>query len=158
MEPSILEAFLQIPYGIFVLATAETTGPRAMVVSWVSQASYSPPLLMVALRRNRPAIPAILDQNIFSLNLLNEGQAAWVDRFKDPPRSQDLREYFGQILVGGQKFYRLKKGLAFWACRVVSKIDPGDHLLFLAEALAASAVKGRPLITSDCGKSYVGQT
>ncbi len=158
MEPSTLDAFLQIPYGIYVLATAEVTGPRAMVASWVSQASYSPPLLMVALRRNRPAIPAILEQNIFSLNLLKEAQVAWVDRFKGPFPSQDLREYFGQILLGGQKFYRLKEGLAFWACRVVAKIDPGDHLLLVVETLAASAEKGRPLITSDCGKTYVGRS
>jgi flavin reductase (DIM6/NTAB) family NADH-FMN oxidoreductase RutF len=158
MEPSITEAFLQIPYGIYVLATSQTTGPRAMVVSWVSQVSYSPPLLMAALRQNRPAIPAILDRNIFSLNLLKEDQDAWVDRFKIPPPSEDLREYFEQIRVGRQKFYRLKDGLAFFACRVVSKIDPGDHLLVVAEALAASAEKGRPLITSDCGKSYVGRT
>ncbi|MBP1716686.1 MAG: NAD(P)H-flavin oxidoreductase [Deltaproteobacteria bacterium] len=82
MERSILEAFLQIPYGIYVLASAQNAGPRAMVVSWVSQVSYSPPLLLVALRKNRPVIPAILGQNIFSLNLLKKEQIAWVDRFK----------------------------------------------------------------------------
>ncbi|RPJ34179.1 MAG: flavin reductase, partial [Deltaproteobacteria bacterium] len=48
MDPSIPQAFLQIPYGIYVLATSQTTGPRAMVVSWVSQVSFSPPLLMTA--------------------------------------------------------------------------------------------------------------
>ena len=158
MEPSILKAFLQIPYGIYVLATAQTAGPRAMVVSWVSQASYSPPRLTVALRQNRPAIPAILDQNIFSLNLLKEDRVAWVDRFKDPAPSQDLRGFFEEVPVDKQKFYRLKDSLAFWACRLVSKFDTGDHLLFLAEALAASAAQGRPLLTSDCGKTYVGRT
>ena len=158
MEPSITEVFLQIPYGIYVLATSQTTGPRAMVVSWVSQVSYSPPLLMAALRQNRPAIPAILDRNIFSLNLLNEDQVAWVDRFKNLHPSEDQGEYLEEIREGQQKFYRLKDALAFFACRVVSKIDPGDHLLVIAEALAASAEKGRPLITSDFGKSYVGRT
>lgn len=158
MERSILDAFLQIPYGIYVLASAQNAGPRAMVVSWVSQVSYSPPLLLVALRKNRPVIPAILGQNIFSLNLLKEEQIAWVDRFKRPNPSQDLGDYFGEVLVGTQKFYHLKNAQAFWACRVVSKIDPGDHLLIVSEVLAASAEKGKPLITSDCGKSYVGRT
>jgi flavin reductase (DIM6/NTAB) family NADH-FMN oxidoreductase RutF len=157
MEPSILEAFLQIPYGIFVLATADPAGPRAMVVSWVSQASSSPPLLAVALRKNRPAVPAILNGNLFSLNLLEENQVAWVDRFKNPRPAEDLRACFEQICAGSQEFYRLKDGLAFFACRVVSKLDPGDHLLFVAEAIAASAGKGGPLITSACGKSYVGR-
>ena len=158
MNPSILEAFLQIPYGIYVLATAGPEGPGAMVVSWASQVSYSPPLLMVALRRNRPAIPFILDQNLFSLNLLKEGQDDRVDRFKNPLPAEKVTAYFEKISVGPQEFYRLKAGLAFFACRVVSQNNPGDHLLLVAEALAASAGKGRPLITSECGKSYVGRS
>lgn len=158
MERSILEAFLEIPYGIYVLITAQNMGPRAMVVSWVVQASYSPPLLLVALRKDRPVIPAILEQNIFSLNLLREGQVSWVDRFKGLDLSQNIGDCFEEIRVGTQKFFRLKNALAFWACRVVSKIAPGDHLLIVSEALAASAEKGKPLITSDCGKRYVGRT
>ena len=158
MDPSIPQAFLQIPYGIYVLATPQSIGPRAMVVSWVSQVSSSPPLLMTALRRNRPAIPAILAQNIFSLNLLKEHQVSWVDRFKNPHPLEDQREYFEQIRVGQEEFYRLKGALAFFACRVVSRIDPGDHFLIFAEALASSAEKGRPLVTSYCGKSYGGRT
>jgi len=157
MEPSLLEAFLQIPYGIYVLATSDPAGPRAMVVSWVSQVSYSPPLLMAALRKNRPALPALLGRNLFSLNLLKEEQAAWVDRFKHPHPADDLRGYFEQVRGDAQEFYRLKDGQAFFACRVVSKFDPGDHLLVVAEALAASAAKGRPLITSACGKGYSGR-
>lgn len=157
MEPSILEALLQIPYGIFLLATSPGGGPRAMVVSWVAQASYAPPLLTVALRRNRPAIPAILGGNVFSLNLLGEDQAAWVDRFKAPCPGQDLKDFFEPCGVGSREFFRLKGALAFFACRVVSKIDPGDHLLLVAEVLAASAGTGGPLITSDCGKGYAGR-
>ena len=114
-----------------------------MVVSWVSQVSYAPPLLMVAIRKNRPAIPVILDRNLFSLNLLKEDQDDWVDRFKNPPPAEDLRDYFEQISSDSQEFYRLKDGLAFFACRVISKIDPGDHLLFVAEAHRRLGRKGK---------------
>jgi len=157
MERPILEAFLQIPYGIYILITTQNAAPRAMVVSWVSQASHSPPLLIVALRKNRPAIPAILEENIFSLNLLKKEQISCVDRFKAPNSLQELGAYLDEVPMGTRKFYHLKDALAFWACRVVSKIEPGDHLLFVAEALCASTGKGVPLITSDCGKSYVGR-
>jgi flavin reductase (DIM6/NTAB) family NADH-FMN oxidoreductase RutF len=157
MQRSLLEAFLRIPYGIYLLATGDPTGPRAMVVSWVSLVAYSPPLLLAALRKNRPALPAGLERNSFSLNLLKEEQAAWVDRFRNLIPADDLREYFEPVYTDAQGFYRLKDGLAFFACRVVSKFDPGDHLLVVAEALAASAGKGRPLITTDCGRSYSGR-
>jgi flavin reductase (DIM6/NTAB) family NADH-FMN oxidoreductase RutF len=157
MESSVLEGFLQIPYGIYVLTTSADSGPQTMVVSWVSQVSFSPPLLIAALRKNRPAVPAIREQRIFSLNLLKEIQMGWVDRFKNARPPEEMKEFFEPLSLGAQKFHRLKDGLAFFACRLVSQIDPGDHVLFVAEALAASAARGRPLITSDCGKSYIGR-
>jgi flavin reductase (DIM6/NTAB) family NADH-FMN oxidoreductase RutF len=158
MEPSILEALGQIPYGIYLLTAPQTAAaPHTMVVSWVCQVSFSPPLLTVALRRTRPAIPAVLHGNFFSLNLLREDQAGWVERFKGFPPDETPEDFFETIPLGPGEFRRLKDGLAFFACRVLSKIAPGDHLLLVAEIIAASAAKGRPLITSCCGMSYAGR-
>ena len=158
MDFPMVNAFLRIPYGIYVLATDRGSRPQAMVVSWVSQASYSPPLLMVALRHNRPAVSAIQKQGFFSLSLLKAEGAAWVNRFQDPLLVSEDALFFVERQIGTRKFYRLKDCLAWWECQVVSKIEPGDHLLFFAEVLTASAEEGAPLITSNCGKTYVGQT
>lgn len=68
MDRQMAEAFRWIPYGIYVLTTRRGADSRAMIVSWVSQVSYSPPLLMVALRQNRPALPAIQESGAFSLS------------------------------------------------------------------------------------------
>ena len=84
MDPQMAEAFRWIPYGIYVLATRRGAESRAMIVSWVSQVSYSPPLLMVALRQNRPALPAIQESGAFSLSLLSRDQKPLVEDFKQP--------------------------------------------------------------------------
>jgi flavin reductase (DIM6/NTAB) family NADH-FMN oxidoreductase RutF len=157
MDFPMVNAFFRIPYGIYLLATSHGSRPQAMAVSWVSQVSYSPPLLMVALRHNRPAISAIQEQGYFSLNLLRAERVALVNRFKNPLLSSEDTLLFEETQMGSRTFYRLKDCLSWWGCQVVSKVEPGDHLLFFSEVLTASAEEGKPLITSDCGKTYIGQ-
>jgi flavin reductase (DIM6/NTAB) family NADH-FMN oxidoreductase RutF len=158
MDFQMANAFLRIPYGIYVLAASQGLQPQAMVVSWVSQVSYSPPLLAVALRHNRPAIPAIQDQGVSSLNLLRAEQVSLVKRFKHPLLATDAAQLFAEVRIGAKTFLCLKDSLAWWGCQVASKIETGDHFLFINEAFAASAEDGNPLVTSDCEKTYIGQT
>jgi flavin reductase (DIM6/NTAB) family NADH-FMN oxidoreductase RutF len=157
MDFQMVNAFLRIPYGIYVLATNYGSHAQAMVVSWVSQISYSPPLLMVALRHNRPAIPVIQENSYFSLNLLRAEQVSLVNRFKNHLLSSEDVLLFAETQMGPRTFYRLKDCLAWWGCQVVSQVEPGDHLLLISEVLTASAAEGKPLITSGYGKTYIGQ-
>jgi flavin reductase (DIM6/NTAB) family NADH-FMN oxidoreductase RutF len=157
MDFQMVNAFLQIPYGIFVLATNHDFRPQAMVVSWACQVSYSPPLIMVALRHNRPAIPAIRDQGFFSLNLLRAEQRDLVNRFKNPVLSSADALLFTHTRGRTKIFHHLKDSLASWECQVVSQLQPGDHLLLVSQVLTASAKQGTPLITSQFGKTYIGE-
>jgi flavin reductase (DIM6/NTAB) family NADH-FMN oxidoreductase RutF len=157
MDLSTVSAFLRIPYGIYLLGTSQIFPPQTMVVSWVSQVSFSPPLLMVALRHNRPAIAAILEEGFFSLNLLKAEQLSLVSRIKGTLSPLEANTLFTETQMESAKFYRLKDCLAFWGCKAVSKSEPGDHILFIAEVLLASATVGKPLVTSECGKTYIGE-
>jgi flavin reductase (DIM6/NTAB) family NADH-FMN oxidoreductase RutF len=141
----MMDAFRLVPYGIYVLAVKQEREPLAMIVSWVSQVSFSPPLLMVALRRNRQALPAIQEKGRFSLALLRKDQEAWMPQFKG--KSQEaLSSFF------------LKKCLASWECRLISTFDTGDHTLCIGQALSASASGGgEPLTTLNYGKTYIGE-
>ncbi len=155
MDPKVAAAFRQIPYGIYILATQAKNEPRAMVVSWVSQISYSPPLLMVALRSTRPLIPDIQEKGIFSLSLLSTEQKSLVEKFKaflSPPQLS------GQLREGGAESAPvLREALASWQCRVQSFLEAGDHLLLIGRVQSASSSQGRPLTTLDYGKTYIGQ-
>src|SRR4030042_5485945 len=96
MDSQMAEAFHLIPYGIYVLTTRGNSQPVGMIVSWVSQVSYSPALLMAALRRNRPAIPAIQEKGFFSLSLMKREQKHLVSRFKDPTLRPNFSELFAE--------------------------------------------------------------
>lgn len=156
METRMIEAFRLIPYGIYVLTTKRGADLYAMIVSWVSQVSYSPPLLAVALRRNRRALPAVRETGLFSLSLLKKDQKPLVSRFKESPPEPASSFFFEE---NGEKTAPSFKGcLASWKCRLISTVETGDHILCIGEVRSASVQgEGDPLTTLDYGKTYVGQ-
>jgi flavin reductase (DIM6/NTAB) family NADH-FMN oxidoreductase RutF len=157
MDPQMAEAFRQIPYGIYVLSTHGGGESRAMIVSWVSQVSYSPPLLMVALRRNRPALPAIREGGAFSLSLLSREQKALVDRLKKPIPPGQLSDLFLQTSQKGPP--TIKGACASWECRLFSQMEAGDHILFIGEVRSIMMnQQGKALTSAEYGATYIGQT
>lgn len=156
MDPQMAEAFRWIPYGIYVLTTQRGAESRAMIVSWVSQVSYSPPLLMVALRQNRPALPAIRESGVFSLSLLSRDQKPLVDLLKEPIFQSQPSDFFRQADQKGPP--GLKGACASWECRLFSQRESGDHILIIGEVLSTMAnLEGEPLTTAEYGKTYIGQ-
>jgi flavin reductase (DIM6/NTAB) family NADH-FMN oxidoreductase RutF len=156
LETRMIEAFRLIPYGIYVLTTKRGTDLYAMIVSWVSQVSYSPPLLVVALRRNRRALPAIQESGFFSLSLLEREQKALVPQFKESPPEPAFSIFF---MESGKKTAPSFKGcLASWECRLISTVEAVDHILCIGEVRSASVKgEGDPLTTLNYGKTYIGQ-
>lgn len=157
MDPQMAEAFRRIPYGIYVLTTQSVAESSAMIVSWVTQVSYSPPLLMVALRHNRPALPAIRKGSTFSLSLLSRDQKSLVDDLKKLPSQLQLSDLFRRSNQKGPPI--INQAFAAWECRLFSQVEAGDHILLIAE-VRSSTVKpeGKPLTTADYGKTYIGQS
>lgn len=150
------EAFRSIPYGVYLLTARKGPDLFPAIVSWVSQVSFTPPRLMVALRHTRKIIPAIREGQFFSLSLLSREQRALVARFKDPPLQAGRKDLWEE-----DNSFRapiLKDCLAAWRCRLVSTVEAGDHFLFLGEVESVSGGKeGLPLTTLDLGKTYIGQ-
>ena len=150
------ETFRSIPYGIYLLTACRQTILHTVIVSWVSQVSFSPPRLMVALRHNRGAIPAIRETRSFSLSLLSREQKPLVTRLKGaglPARSAEPWE------AGDPSRAPILKGcLAGWRCRLFSTAEAGDHILFLGEVESVFWGNGGvPLTTLDLGKTYIGE-
>jgi flavin reductase (DIM6/NTAB) family NADH-FMN oxidoreductase RutF len=156
LDPAMAEAFRQIPYGIYVLIARKGKDIHSLIVSWVSQVSYSPPMLMVALRRNRKALPALRETGLFSVSLFKREQKPLVVRFKESPPEAEPSIYAGE---GGPDLPPILKGsYACWQCRLVSTMEAGDHILCLGEVTSAFAIReGEPLTTLEYGKTYIGQ-
>ncbi len=156
LDSRMAESFRSIPYGVYLLTARKGPDLFSVIVSWVSQISFSPPRLMVALRYNRRVIPAIKESGFFSLSLLSTAQKDLVVGFKGlhPPAGR------GDLWEEADSFQApiLKGCSAGWKCRLFSVVEAGDHFLFLGEVESVSGRKeGSPLSTMELGKTYIGQ-
>jgi flavorubredoxin/flavin reductase (DIM6/NTAB) family NADH-FMN oxidoreductase RutF len=109
----------------------------AMVASWVSQASFSPPGFTVAVAKDR-AIESLLHVgDAFSLNVLASGRESGpMKRFLQPfpPGADRLAGLDLDTSPGGQPL--LPEALAWLEARVSQRMECGDHWLLYAEALS----------------------
>jgi flavin reductase (DIM6/NTAB) family NADH-FMN oxidoreductase RutF len=148
-----------IPYGMYVLTSADEDGSvGSAAVSWVTQASFDPPLVVVCVKQDSHIHEVIEASGVFALNMLKKGQEGIaVQFFKTNPREG--------LTIGGQPFRFgeggspiLERAPAYVECRVKGKLKQGDHTVFVGAVFDAGVgeePEGRPdkaiLTTSDLG-------
>ncbi|MCP9860104.1 MULTISPECIES: diflavin flavoprotein [unclassified Cyanobium] len=109
----------------------------AMVASWVSQASFSPPGFTVAVAKERAMESLLHVGDVFSLNVLASGRESGpMKRFLQPfpPGADRLAGLDLDTTPGGQPL--LPEALAWLEARVSQRMECGDHWLLYAEALS----------------------
>ena len=135
MKETILKNMAHMTYGIYILTTRFEDTINGMVASWVSQVSYDPPLVMVAIHPNRYSHDLIVQSRSFALHLLSREQKGLLARFK----GRDAREKFASIdwKVGVTGAPILKECIGCMECRIIERLSPGNHTLFIGEVVGA---------------------
>ena len=69
-------ALRMIPYGLFVLTSKSKDGSEvgAATVNWVTQASFTPPLVVVGVKADSGAHQHIKETGVFAINVLGKDQ------------------------------------------------------------------------------------
>ncbi len=116
---------------IVTLQQGELTG--AMLASWVSQATFTPPGLTIAVAKER-AIESLLSINAeFVLNILPEGNYLGLMKHFLKPFSPGEDRFQGvKISIANNGSPILEEALAYLECRVTNRMECGDHWLFYA--------------------------
>jgi flavin reductase (DIM6/NTAB) family NADH-FMN oxidoreductase RutF len=156
MENALIKILGKMTYGIYILTTAYKEEVNGMVASWVSQVSYDPPLVMVAIHPNRYSHHLIAHSGSFALHLLDRNQTHLIEHFKglDPVKK------FASIpwRRGKMGVPVLKSCLGYMECEVKDSYSPGNHTLFIGEITDAQAFsEGQPLSTFDYSGVYLGK-
>jgi 3-hydroxy-9,10-secoandrosta-1,3,5(10)-triene-9,17-dione monooxygenase reductase component len=149
VEQEILgRALGRIPSGLFIVTVRAGARATAFLGSWVQQASFDPPTLVVAVKAGR-----------FAQELLDAGAAFAVNIV--PAASGPLLKHFGKGFGPEQDPYAgiahtkgstgvevLPDALATLECRTAGRFLAGDHVLFLGQIVDAhmSAATGDPAV------------
>ncbi len=144
-------------YGLYVLTVEADGWPMAMVVSWVSQVSYDPPLISVAVRENRYARELIQNKKAFALFIMAQEDLESMSNFKN--KNAQARLVDMKVTKGITGAPIIDFGLGYVECTLEEEITRGDHSLFIARIEAAQTIKnGIAATTQDYGRVYRGSS
>ena len=154
------EAWIQtcgyLTSGIYVLTSRHNDEMNGMIASWVSQVSYDPLLIAVAIHQNRSSHRLILKGGRFAVHILHARQLEFVSRFKGPdPRAKFENVAWTEGLTGCPI---LRECLGYLECLTIENYRPGNHTLFVGKAVDAKILlTGEPMSSRDLDHVYRGQ-
>lgn len=156
MKQEWIDALSRITCGLYVLTTSYKEGINGMIASWVSQVSYEPPLVMIAVHPNRYSHYLVEQSGYFALNVLTKDQSHLVPRFKGPdPATKFSSIAWRKGLTDCPIITDCAASLEF---KVATTYRPGNHTLFIGELIDASVLlKTEPLTTRDYDRVYLGK-
>lgn len=120
-------------YGLFVLTSKSGENFTASTVTWVSQASFEPLLISVAIRNNSSTLKTLQSRGEFLLHLLGVGQKNVAAAFFKPATVAGDRLNGIHFSLDANDLPEINNVPACLACRVAGSICRGDHTLILGE-------------------------
>lgn len=143
-------------YGIYVLTVKYDDIFNGMIASWVTQVSYEPPLILVAVHPNRYSHSLIEKSNTFVLHVLDKSQKDMLKRFKGPDPEKKFSGLFWETKKTGAPI--LKDCMAWFELQTKERHDPGNHTLFIGEVINSGVNSpGTPLCTLEYDGMYIGK-
>jgi flavin reductase (DIM6/NTAB) family NADH-FMN oxidoreductase RutF len=158
MDPAAKKKALRmITYGLFVATARDDAGAAAGAINWISQSSFTPPLIMVAFKTDSALHRAVLSSRKFIIHLVGKDQKELASAFfRGTELSGDrLNGYLVEKNPNGIPL--LVDPPAWFECRVMHDVGGGDHTVFVAEVVDAGVRKDvEPLTLRDTGFFYGG--
>ncbi len=134
-------ALRMIPYGIYILTAKSGNDIAAATVNWVTQTSFEPPLIVVAIKSDSGAYALVKKTQAFALNMLGKGQAPIGFTFFKPAQLDGDKISGEPFKVGANGAPILNNAIASVECKVTNIVEQGDHHIFVAQIINANIAK-----------------
>jgi flavin reductase (DIM6/NTAB) family NADH-FMN oxidoreductase RutF len=144
--------------GVYVLTSRGHDCLGVATVTWVSQASFKPPLLMVAVRKESNIFRCLSESGAAALHVVAKGQEHIAQKFFSPAKPQDAPLRDEPFFEGKTSAPILKNLRAYVECKVIDLLaEPGDHAVVLLEVVEAECTEDvEPLTVPDSPWEYGG--
>ena len=150
----------RLPYGMYVMTAVGAGGtPAASTLTWISQCSFHPPLVMIAIQNTSQMHEAVAASGGLAVNLLGEGQKEIAKAFFRAPAAEGGRFGDYRFEPGPLTGAPLLTDVPAWLeARVTDRVERGDHTVFVAEVVGAGVrdSAAKPLLLSSTPWTYGG--
>jgi flavin reductase (DIM6/NTAB) family NADH-FMN oxidoreductase RutF len=144
--------------GMYILTSRSREHFGAATITWVSQASFKPPLLMVALRKDGSAFQCVVESRAAVLHVLSDDQRDIAQKFFAATTESQGR-------LNGEPYFEGTNGApvlenlgAYLDCKALEILEkPGDHAIVVFEVVNAVLRKDiDPLTVTGSPRQYGG--
>jgi flavin reductase (DIM6/NTAB) family NADH-FMN oxidoreductase RutF len=144
---NLAAALGRIPSGVYILTVARAGIETGMLVSWVQQCAFQPPMISFVLQRGRAIADLLPKHAVFTINILEAAQTDMIAHFGKGFSLTDDAFKDLDIERGAPFGPTLKEAHAFLHAKVADRVLVGDHELFLAEVTAGALLEeGQPMV------------
>ena len=142
-DDPIKDTLRMMPYGFYAITSRTDTDLNAMVANWVSQISFEPRLVALALQKTSHSYDLVKEGGVFTINLFRTEDADYLKgitkgRSKNPDKMKDAN--YEPAPVTGCPV--LEGAAAYLELEVVNFVDVGgDHDLVIGSPVGAGVLK-----------------
>lgn len=124
--------------GVYIITARDGEDFGAATVTWISQASFKPPLLMAAVRADSNVFKCLSRSGAAAVHIVDRGQQEIAQRFFTPTCA-DADRINGEPFHGGRTSAPILENMgAYLECRVKRIVEgEGDHAIVLLEVQEA---------------------
>lgn len=127
----------KIPHALYACGVRGEDELNMFTASWVTQGSFTPPLVVMGVKADTLSHRMILASKVFALSFLESGQQELAQRFFQPTRrvGNKLNDVDFELGVTGCPV--LVDCLGHVECEVVETVAVGDHTVVVGRVLEA---------------------
>jgi flavin reductase (DIM6/NTAB) family NADH-FMN oxidoreductase RutF len=146
----------QFTYGLYAVTARDESGANAFTANWLTQVSFEPPMVAVAVEHDARSLGMIQRAGRFGVSVLPSGQRELAGNLgrssqRNPNKLADVPYHLVEDVPV------LDDALGFLVCRVRSTQSAGDHTLVVGEVVEAGLLReGENLTLKEAGFRYAG--
>lgn len=143
--------------GVYVITSSTPTRYGAATATWISQASFKPPLVMAAIRQDSNVFACLAESRVAAVHILDRSQQTMAQRFFCPTTVAGDQINGKPFVPGRTAVPVLQNALAYFEAVVHHMFMLGDHAVVVMEVVEAEC-RGdvRPLTVAASPWEYGG--
>jgi flavin reductase (DIM6/NTAB) family NADH-FMN oxidoreductase RutF len=144
-------------YGLYAIGVRSGDEVNAFTANWICQASFDPPMVMLAVENDARSIAMMRESGGFSVNVYETGQRELAGHFGRRSKTHPDKMNGMAWEPGITGVPLLADTLGHLECRIRGELPAGDHVVVVAEVVEARVRReGEPLLQKQSGFRYFG--
>lgn len=131
-KEGIGKALGRLASGVFIVTLGNSEERDGMLATWIGQSAFEPPIITVAVKKERPILSKLNQDNLFVVNVLGKKNNHIFKNFAKP-YSPDVDRFADLSVSDKHSGPVFLDALAYMSCTVIGQMPAGDHVLVLGQ-------------------------